>query len=201
MNHRTILPLGLLTAALLLSGCRAVEEPENEPVSPMSSSQLNQQTAEYITLIRELDFLLGGEDWQDPREIDPTYLTMWYASYLQLHNDRNEHYLSGYLREGEDRAFFPAEEVERVLKERFGLDQDTLRQDNHTYRPDEQVYATVGPAGDLRSYDIDLISAVREEGQLILTFQVSSGSDLSGVRRTLTLTDTEPPVYLSLTTP
>ncbi len=200
---RRALAAGLL-ACSVLAGCREEvgQQPVEQRAAPFRSSQLDQQTEEYITAIRRLDFLLGGADWQQPQQLDKTYLTMWYASYLQLENPQAADILTSYFREGEEGAFFPAEELEMVVEARFGISPEELRRDNLTYR-EEGVYVTPGPAGELRQYEIDLLAAVREEGELALTFTVSAGEELPIIRRTLILADGplgECSIYRSLIT-
>ena len=145
----------LLLCVLVFAGCRSEDPaPEPSPAALARSVQAEEDSALYLGLIRRLDFLLEGEDWQSPEEIDKVYLTQWY-----------------------------------------------LREDNLTYRPEEAGYRTAGAAGDLRRYEIDLLTAQEEDGVLTLTFTLESDAGLPRQTKELTvLTDGDAPRYQSLVT-
>ena len=194
----------LLLCLLLLAGCRPEEAaPEaSSPAALARSAQAEEDSALYLGLIRRLDFLLEGEDWQTPAEIDPVYLTQWYLRrWILSQGDGGEFQAAPLLNASEDGLFFPQEELEAEVAGAFGLEADWLRSDNPTYRPEEGGYRTAGAAGDLRRYDIDLLAAREEEGLLTLTFTLEGEGGLPRQTKELTVrTDALTPRYLSLTT-
>ena len=105
------------------------------------------------------------------------------------------------LSANEDGLFFPEGELEAAVEEAFGLSSEWLREDNLTYRPEEAGYRTAGAAGDLRRYEIDLLTAQEEDGVLTLTFTLESDAGLPRQTKELTvLTDGDAPRYQSLVT-
>ena len=203
MNNRLI--ACLLVCLLVLAGCRTADEPAPEAPSPASlarSVRAEEDSALYLRLIRRLDFLLEGGDWDSPAEIDPVYLTQWYLRQRLLsQGDGGEFAVAPLLGADEDGLFFPEAELEAAVEAAFGIPADELRQENPTYRPEEGGYRTAGAAGDLRQYEIDLLSAREEDGILTLTFTLESSAGLPRQTRELTVrTDGETPRYLSLVT-
>ena len=103
------------------------------------------------------------------------------------------------LSANEDGLFFPEGELEAAVEEAFGLSPEWLREDNLTYRPEEAGYRTAGAAGDLRRYEIDLLTAQEEDSVLTLTFTLESDAGLPRQTKELTvLTDGDAPRYRSL---
>lgn len=201
---KTRLIASLLFCLLVFSGCRA-GEPAPESPSPAAlarSVQAEEDSALYLRLIRRLDFLLEGEDWDSPEEIDPVYITQWYLrQWLLSQGDGGEFAVTPLLGANEDGLFFPEAELESAVEAAFGITGEELRRENPTYRPEEAGYRTAGAAGDLRRYEIDLLSAREENGVLTLTFTLENSSGLSRQTRELTVrTDGETPRYLSLVT-
>lgn len=147
-------------------------------------------------------FLLEGEDWQSPEEIDKVYLTQWYLRrWILTQGDGGEFLVTPLLSANEDGLFFPEGELEAAVEEAFGLSPEWLREDNLTYRPEEAGYRTAGAAGDLRRYEIDLLTAQEEDGVLTLTFTLESDAGLPRQTKELTvLTDGDAPRYRSLVT-
>ena len=166
------------------------------------SVQAEEDSALYLGLIRRLDFLLEGEDWQSPEEIDKVYLTQWYLRrWILSHGDGGEFLVTPLLSANEDGLFFPEGELEAAVEEVFGLSPEWLREDNLTYRPEEAGYRTAGAAGDLRRYEIDLLTAQEEDSVLTLTFTLESDAGLPRQTKELTvLTDGDAPRYRSLVT-
>lgn len=194
----------LLLCLLTLSGCRTTE-PAPETPSPAAlarSVQAEEDSALYLRLIRSLDFLLEGEDWDSPAEIDPVYLTQWYLrQWLLRQGDGGEFIIAPLLEANEDGLFFPETELEAAVEASFGITGEELRQKNPTYRPEESGYRTAGAAGNLRQYEIDLLSAQEENGVLTLTFTLeNSAGPLRQTRELTVRTDGETPQYLSLVT-
>ena len=61
----------LLLCVLVFAGCLSEDPaPEPSPAALARSVQAEEDSALYLGLIRRLDFLLEGEDWQSPEEID-----------------------------------------------------------------------------------------------------------------------------------
>lgn len=192
---------------VLLSGCRretdsSSSQPEPSPAALARSAEAEQDSALYLGLIRRLDFLLEGGDWQTPEEIDKTYLTQWYLrQWILTQGDGGEFELGPLVSADRDGLLFPAQEVEEMLEAWFGLSPEWLREDNPTYSPDEDGYRTIGAAGDLRQYEIDLLSAREEDGILTLTFTLESGGGQSRQTKELTVDRTGTiPRYQSLVT-
>ena len=197
----------ILIGAVLLSGCRrntenSSSQPEPSPAALARSAEAEEDSALYLGLIRRLDFLLEGEDWQTPEEINKAYLTQWYLrQWILTQGDGGEFEISPLISADKDGLFFSQEEVEEILEAWFGLSPEWLREDNPTYSPDEGGYRTIGAAGDLRQYEIDLLSAREEDGILTLTFTLESGGGQSRRTKELTVDRTGTiPRYESLVT-
>ena len=193
----------LLFCVLVFAGCRSEDPaPEPSPAALARSVQAEEDSALYLGLIRRLDFLLEGEDWPSPEEIDKVYLTQWYLRrWILSHGDGGEFLVTPLLSANEDGLFFPEGELEAAVEEAFGLSSEWLREDNLTYRPEEAGYRTAGAAGDLRRYEIDLLTAQEEGGVLTLTFTLESDAGLPRQTKEMTvLTDGDAPRYRSLVT-
>lgn len=75
-------------------------------------------SALYLGLIRRLDFLLEGEDWQSPEEIDKVYLTQWYLRrWILTQGNGGEFLVTPLLSANEDGLFFPEGELEAAVEE------------------------------------------------------------------------------------
>lgn len=193
----------LLCCVLVCTGCRSEEPaPAPSPAALARSVQAEEDSALYLGLIRRLDFLLEGEDWQSPEEIDKIYLTQWYLRrWILTQGEGGEFLVAPLLSANEDGLFFPEAELEAAIEESFGLDSQWLREDNLTYQPEEAGYRTAGAAGDLRQYDIDLLTAREEDGVLTLTFTLESDAGLPRQTKELTVrTNGGVPRYQSLVT-
>lgn len=197
----------LLIGVILLSGCRrdpgrSESQAEPSPTALARSIEAEEDSALYLGLIRRLDFLLEGADWQSPDQLDKPYLTQWYLrQWILTQGDGGEFQISPLFSADGDGLLFPAQEVEETLEAWFGVNADWLREDNPTYRPEEGGYRTIGAAGDLRQYEIDLLSAREENGILTLTFTLESGGGQSRQTKELTVDRTGTlPRYLSLVT-
>lgn len=113
----------LLLCVLVFAGCRSEDPaPEPSPAALARSVQAEEDSALYLGLIRRLDFLLEGEDWQSPEEIDKVYLTQWYLRrWILSHGDGGEFLVTPLLSANEDGLFFPEGELEAAVEEAFGL--------------------------------------------------------------------------------
>lgn len=195
------LNLFLLLLCLLCTGCRReLPSPEPSPAT-VRSTRAEEDSARFLELIRRLDFLLEGEDWQDPTEIDRVYLTQWYLRQWLLFQGEDGEFSTEPLTEPDHGLLLPQEELEAAVEESFGLSADWLRRENPTYRPDEAGYHPAGAAGNPRRTAIDLLSVQEEDGLLTLTFTLEGAAGQPLQTKALTVrTDTPSPRYQSLLT-
>ena len=195
------LNLFLLLLCLLCTGCRReLPSPEPSPAT-VRSARAEEDSARFLELIRRLDFLLEGEDWQDPTEIDRVYLTQWYLRQWLLFQGEDGEFSTEPLTEPDHGLLLPQEELEAAVEESFGLSADWLRRGNPTDRPDEAGYHPAGAAGNPRRTAIDLLSVQEEDGLLTLTFTLEGAAGQPLQTKALTVrTDTPSPRYQSLLT-
>ena len=155
---------GVLVLCLVLAGCGrgeavpssgggpvasgAFSEPEkgdggesssaaSEPPSAPDEQQELLTTADCERYIRELGFLLNSADWETAAVVSPAMYAMWYGYRVNDLPDRDR-----YLIDGRDGMFFPAEEFEQAILDRFAVSVEQLRSDPVIYLEKEQLYQT-----------------------------------------------------------
>ena len=121
---------------------RLVERADGRPWLQAVSAVENDDTGGDLSIdceryIGELGFLLNSADWETAEVVSPAMYAMWYGYRVNDLPDRDR-----YLIDGRDGMFFPAEEFEQAILDRFAVSVEQLRSDPVIYLEKEQLYQT-----------------------------------------------------------
>ena len=121
---------------------RLVERADGRPWLQAVSAVENDDTGGDLSIdceryIGELGFLLNSADWETAEVVSPAMYAMWYGYRVNDLPSRDH-----YLIDGRDGMFFPAEEFEQAILDRFAVSVEHLRSDPVIYLEKEQLYQT-----------------------------------------------------------